>query len=237
MLYICSMINKIESTIISGIYIIRNTINDKVYIGGSSRLYSRFIEHKSVLLRNKHNRIFQNFVNKYGIECLSFELIEEVICEKDKLLQREQFWIDYFQSFNSRKGFNMCKKADSPLGMKHTEEFKKAQSKRMMGHTINVGRKVSDETKEKISRASLGRKIPKHCIDALIKRNKGNKYGVGNTNRRNKGKTIFIFKDGLLLDKLKLRGIMKKYKLYETSISLVCRGKKEHIRGYTMRYE
>ena len=74
----------------SGIYIIKNTINDKVYIGSAVCLKQRFIEHKNQFKKQVHNVRFQNFVNKYGFNTLIFEVIEYVN-DKEKLIEREQY--------------------------------------------------------------------------------------------------------------------------------------------------
>lgn len=50
----------------SGIYCIKNKINDKLYIGSSSNIHKRFICHKYALRKDKHhNKPLQHSFNKY----------------------------------------------------------------------------------------------------------------------------------------------------------------------------
>lgn len=63
----------------SGIYIIRNTIDNRVYVGSAINLIRRYYTHLCDLKSNKHhNARLQNFVNKYGIEILRFQLLKIV---------------------------------------------------------------------------------------------------------------------------------------------------------------
>lgn len=80
--YVCS----------SGVYLIKNTVNSKIYIGSTISLYKRSSQHKSKLLSNKHpNAHLQNAINKYGIENFCFEVLE--VCEKEKIREREGYYI------------------------------------------------------------------------------------------------------------------------------------------------
>jgi group I intron endonuclease len=59
-----------------GIYRIINKTNNKIYIGSSVNILSRFSKHKSLLKHNKHdNDYLQNSYNKYGLENFLFEII------------------------------------------------------------------------------------------------------------------------------------------------------------------
>lgn len=66
---------------ICGIYMIRNKVNDKVYIGQSISIEERFCSHKRKLNNKTHDsRHLQYAWNKYGEEAFEFEIICE--CEK-----------------------------------------------------------------------------------------------------------------------------------------------------------
>jgi len=86
------------------IYIIKNDINNKVYIGKTAwDINKRFKEHcRDSEKRKNEKRPLYNAMNKYGIEHFYIELIEE--CSIEKASQREQFWIQYFNSF--KNGYN-----------------------------------------------------------------------------------------------------------------------------------
>lgn len=90
----------------TGIYIIKNTINSKIYIGQSINLNSRISNHKYCLRKNIHrNNYLQNEYNKYKEKIFEFKILE--YCSIDKLDEREVFWIKYFDSLNRQNGYNL----------------------------------------------------------------------------------------------------------------------------------
>lgn len=93
----------------SGIYIFKNLINGKVYIGSSIRVLFRKGQHQSDLSENKHyNEHFQNAWNKYGGENFSWEILEKCIFESiDHRKNREQYWIDLYRSSDENYDYNI----------------------------------------------------------------------------------------------------------------------------------
>jgi group I intron endonuclease len=78
----------------SGVYIFRNTVNNKCYIGSTVMTFKKRMDHHLWHLReNKHKNIhFQNAWNKYGEDSFEYDILE--ICDKDKCLEREQYYLD-----------------------------------------------------------------------------------------------------------------------------------------------
>ena len=110
----------------SGVYIIKHKNTEKVYIGSSINMYSRIHCHKNKLKNNQHtNPKLQNFCNKYGFEGFIFEAKE--FCEKEKLIEREQYWMDYYKSYTDN-GFNISKIASYPYKDLTIEEIQKRRS-------------------------------------------------------------------------------------------------------------
>lgn len=82
-------LNKIKGK--CGIYKI--TIERYTYIGSSNNIANRLRSHRNSLLgKCHHNHTMQNCFNKYGLEALMFEIIEE--CEESALLQREAYYME-----------------------------------------------------------------------------------------------------------------------------------------------
>lgn len=138
----------------SGIYQIKNLVNNKLYIGSANNLYRRKNrEHFYRLAQNKHcNDKLQDAFNKYGEQNFVFEVIEFVE-DKDNLLECEQYWLDRFNVVE--KGYNI-----QPIAGKiyMTDEIKLKISKSNKGHVSpRKGIKLSDETKQKISNARKGK--------------------------------------------------------------------------------
>lgn len=127
----------------SGIYKILNTINGKFYIGSAVNLGNRFHTHRHKLEKNNHkNKHLQSAFNKYGANAFEFHVLE--YCEKDKLLEREQYWIDETKCCDRRVGYNLNPTAGNMLGYNHTDEVKQKLS------ILYTGRKLSEETKAKM---------------------------------------------------------------------------------------
>lgn len=159
------MINNKET----GVYKIINLINNKIYVGSSSSEKDGFKDsintHIRLLNNNKHpNKHLQSSWIKYGSKNFKFEIIE-TIKGKEKIIEREQFYIDYYDVTNPEKGYNKSPIANSQLNFKHSDESKKKMSESTKKYSkeiserikkINTGRKMSDETKEKISKKLKG---------------------------------------------------------------------------------
>jgi group I intron endonuclease len=153
---------------ISGIYKIENIINKKVYIGQSNDIINRFKSHKNKLNNNKHpNAHLQNAWNKYEINNFKFEIIEE--CVKEIIDEREKFWINYYDSDNEDKGYNLesggnknkivaeetkQKISSSVKKVYLSEEYREKHRKKIIGKKKG---QLSEETKLKLSLANKGK--------------------------------------------------------------------------------
>ena len=103
----------------SGIYIIRNIVNNKCYIGQTNNLKARWIKHKNFLKNNKHhNRHLQAAWNKYGAEEFVFEILEE--CPIEELDEKETYYIHKYETHIN--GYNLDEGGQGIRGYKHTEE-------------------------------------------------------------------------------------------------------------------
>lgn len=167
----------------SGVYKIINLVNNKVYIGSSNKLTKRKGYHFWQLKNNKHyNSILQNSFNKHGILNFRFEIIEN--CNEENCIEIEQLYINHFESFNPKNGYNICRYAGSVLGKKLSEETKAKISLANSGFVmtedakrhlsiLNTGKKLSEETKIKIGNKSRGRVMTDSVRIKISKGNKG----------------------------------------------------------------
>jgi group I intron endonuclease len=90
---------------ILGVYRITNLVNGKNYIGISKSIYKRWEYHRYRLKKGIHDNIhLQSAWNKYGKENFEFKIIEE--CQVDSLQEREDYWINFFNSIHREKGYN-----------------------------------------------------------------------------------------------------------------------------------
>lgn len=135
-------------TIMMGIYQIKNTKSDTVYIGSSNNIEHRLKVHKRNLIRNKHiNRHLQNAWNKYGAATFIFESIEEVM-DTAGLLGRESYYIN--KTIKNQYNFSTCPTA--PMLGKHLTR----EQRNKIGNA-HRGKVVSAETRKKISNNRAGK--------------------------------------------------------------------------------
>jgi group I intron endonuclease len=101
----------------SGVYMFKNKINGKKYIGSSENLKIRFLEYLNIhyLLRNTCMYIC-NALFKHGYSNFSLTILE--YCEPEKCLERE----GYYQK-KIKPEYNICKEPGAPMsGRKHYDE-------------------------------------------------------------------------------------------------------------------
>ena len=90
-----------------GIYSILNKSNNKIYIGSSIKLENRKYKHFWMLSKKCHdNQYLQKSYNKYGEDSFIFEIIEE--CDPTMLIDRENHYINFYNSNNILFGYNLA---------------------------------------------------------------------------------------------------------------------------------
>lgn len=98
-----------------GVYRIKCIVNSKSYIGSSSNINYRWSVHRNKLKNNLHySPQLQASWNKYGALFFCFEIIE--ICDNQIRYEREQFYLDKYQSYDYRYGFNTSRIAGRSPG-------------------------------------------------------------------------------------------------------------------------
>ena len=138
-----------------GIYAIRNLTTNKVYVGKSINIESRFSGHKSMLrseVRSKDcNRYLFNAFKKYGENDFVFEILEEVINPtEDELTDLELSWMIKLKSTDKSFGYNL--RMDSSTKCFVHDDTKKLISENNTGEkNPNYGNKWSDEQKLRAS--------------------------------------------------------------------------------------
>lgn len=108
----------------TGVYTITNIVNGKMYIGSTTRTFSkRREEHFDSLVRGCHpSRKLQNSVNKHGVENFIFEVLDE--CLPEYCESTEQFWLNMLHTSNDKYGYNIRPIAHTNRGCKRTLEMK-----------------------------------------------------------------------------------------------------------------
>jgi len=90
------------------IYAITNKVNGKIYIGKTKCFKIRHYQHKYSFFGKKWKHSsphLHNSINKYGYTNFDISIIE--FCSTENLAERELYWMTYFNTTNSNKGFNL----------------------------------------------------------------------------------------------------------------------------------
>jgi group I intron endonuclease len=113
----------------SGIYCIKNLINNKVYIGKSINIYERIRQHINLLNKESldENRYLTNSWNKYGRDNFQYIVLEYLEKNESLLKERELYWMNYYDSTNRDKGYNL--RQDTSTNCIVSEDTRKLQSK------------------------------------------------------------------------------------------------------------
>lgn len=133
-----------------GVYLIRNLINSKVYVGSAADLSRRWIVHKNDLKNGRHhNRHLQSAFNKYGLAAFDLEVLEIVdLLDGESLRRAEQFWMDKLNVCDARFGYNI---------VPHSQhKFLSEETRRLLSESRR-GKPLSPEHRANISKGNQGK--------------------------------------------------------------------------------
>lgn len=139
---------------VTGIYKIKSPTG-RIYIGQSVNVGRRWEHHIQMRDKHKTTPLYRSLI-KYTPENHKFVLLEE--CEKDKLNEREMYYIKKYDSFDSEHGMNLTKGGDSKVtfSKKTLEKMSKAKKGKPIPHL--VGHKHSEETRSLLAELAKGNK-------------------------------------------------------------------------------
>ncbi len=148
----------------SGIYCIKNIVNNKIYVGQTINFNHRKWQHTGRLRSNKHfNKHLQRAWNKYGENKFEFIILEYVIKNNKKLDIIETRWIKELKAVDYKFGYNINSEGSTCLGFKRgslSEEHKKKISIASSGENNGFyDKKHTEENKLKMSNSAKNRVI------------------------------------------------------------------------------
>ena len=177
---VVDVINEKTENFENCIYLWRNKVNQKLYVGQAKDFKRRTKEHKCASL-NKNRKYDYNLplhksIRKNGIENFEICILEFDLNDYDEMNEKEIYYIEKFDTLaKNKKGYNVASgggNANKFAGK--TEEEMKEISKKMSEarsgeNNPNYGKKPSEETKRKMSEAhsgenhpNYGKKCPEH---------------------------------------------------------------------------
>lgn len=147
----------------SGIYCIRNIINNKVYVGKSINIYERIRVHINLLNKkslNENNHFISTW-HKYGRNSFEYFILEDVPKNEGLMKERELYWMIKLESTNPEKGYNI--RMDSRTNMIISKETRKKLSEAQIKRFSNPEEreKASKNFKRIMSNLELRKQISK----------------------------------------------------------------------------
>lgn len=161
------------------IYILRNVVNQKIYIGQTKNMKNRWASHISEMKRNKVQTPIYKALRKYGPDNFTYEVI---VCSKTQegINEAEISIIIQYDSRNMSVGYNLAPG----------------------GYISNywLGKQRSEETKIKMSQAMMGKKYPNRQSPPEFSEEHRKNLSIANT-----GRTHSLKVKKILSDKAKLQ--------------------------------
>lgn len=192
-------------TIISGIYIIKSIESGNFYIGSSNNIYHRLSSHKRCLRKQIHNNfILQRAYNKYGLDNMIFEILEE--CPREKLFEKEQYYIS-----NLKPKYNIDKNA-TRAGAVMSKESRERMSR---------SRKGKPSFRKGIPNLKPGRKRTQEEIEKFKKLC----HGENNPNQKLKKEDILFIRESYKNKVFKQKELAEKFKVRQDHISRIVNNK------------
>jgi group I intron endonuclease len=172
-------------TKITGVYRIQNVVDGRVYVGSGINVKRRFRDHYKALQNGQHaNKHLQRAWDKYGGENFEFSVI--LLCGKDDLLSYEQYYIDSMRACEA--GYNICQKAGNTLGRKHSDDTREKIRLRAIGREYGP---CSEDRRRKISEAHKGKKQSvEHNRRAVEGRRRNNSYNQTEESKNKISRTL-----------------------------------------------
>lgn len=211
---------------VCGIYCIRNTINNKVYVGKSLNVRQRVYNHIGGLNAKDKKRENQHFINswwKHGrdnFEYFILEVIDKTVENFETFIkERELFWMDTYKSNQREFGYNL--RRDSATNMICHEETRKKMSKSHI--------KRFEDPNERLKISEFSKEFWKNNPE--IKEQMKEKV----SNKHTRYRIYQYSKDGSILIKVweKLKNIIVENPSYKVhNIYACCSGEKPSMYGY-----
>jgi group I intron endonuclease len=158
------------------IYKITNTINNKIYIGLSTKMVDDSTNYYG------SGRLINEAIQKYGKENFIKEILEDNIDNIDTLKVREIYWIEALKSHVSFNNYNLTLGGDGSLGLSPDTEWRNKISegiKNSPKHNASKGimsekskeRWKDPEYKDRMSKIFTGHSSYPNQIEAIKKAN------------------------------------------------------------------
>ncbi len=219
------------------VYIVENTVNEKLYVGKCSNPRERWTTHKYIAKGGLEKyptrfKYFHKGMRKNGIDNFQFNIIEVYSTEQEAFLA-ETYWIKYLKDFGI-KLYNTTDGGEGPSGMKHTEETKEKlrgprPSLQGENHPL-YGIGHTEESKKKISETRINNGVGKGEKNSMFGRTgesapAWNRTGEKHPNTKLTDTQFLEIEEALKSDKYTQHELVLKYNVSDALISNIRKGK------------
>lgn len=167
---------------VCGIYLIRNKINNKIYIGQSVNIKRRWLEHLRSGQPEKYPIKSQRDMNvpihksmqKYGIDNFDITVLE--ICEQEQLNDKEKYWIKILSSNDKNIGYNIGEGGQDNFALKGENHSQAKLSQTEVDQIVDLLKNSN------LSLAEINKKFPQVTKSTLSMINNGKTWKQDNLN-------------------------------------------------------
>jgi group I intron endonuclease len=209
------------------IYCIHNLSTSKKYIGQTiEKLQRRVVRHFRTINETKISRAIQKY-SKYNFV---YGIIEKV--ENENLLdEREQYWIKFYDTVEN--GFNIKEGGKCSRGFRQSESSVEKRRQKLLGKPL------SEEHKQKISKAHKGKILTKETIDKMIAYRTGRNLTDTCKEKISKShcKNTYELKnrDGRIVVVKNLSKFCKENNLQQSAFVMIMKGERTHHKNWTIK--
>ena len=228
-----------------------NKINNKKYIGQARNFLKRYRSHVSESMnikteRRKYNSAFHNAIRKYGIENFEIIILKENLKTQCLMNFWECYYIDKYDTLaNNKNGYNISNGGSHGNNFegKSIEEMKEIKIKmreaQLGEKNHNYGKRLSEETKKKISEAHKGIVTYYPTEEQKKKRSEvcKEKCKRGKNHYKSKQVTQYDMDGTLIKEWDSIREASKTLKINLTSIWKCCKNRQKTAGGFIWKYK
>jgi len=209
------------------IYCIHNLTSGKKYIGQTvEKMQRRVVRHFRTVNETKISRAIQKY-SKYDFV---YGIVEEVE-DKNFLDVREQYWIKFYDTVEN--GFNIKEGGKCARGFKQSQSSIEKRRKKL------IGKSLSEDHKQKISKAHKGKILSKETVDKMITYRTGRNLTESCKEKISKAhsKNTYELKniDGTILIIKNLAKFCRDNNFSQSYFSRIIRGERKTYKGWTIK--
>ena len=209
------------------IYCIHNLSTNKKYIGQTvEKLQRRVVRHFRTINETKISRAIQKY-SKYDFVYGIVEYVDDV----SFLVEREEYWIKFYDTVGN--GFNIKAGGKCARGYKQSESSIEKRRQKLLG------RLLSEEHKQKISKAHMGKVLSKETVDKMIAYRTGRNLTENCKEKISKSHSKNTYqlknKDGTVLVIKNLSKFCKENNLHQSAFVRIMNGERKYHKNWTIK--